>query len=454
MLTTRFRTLLEEYHRKKWFPQKYPDIYGEFIDYISEGMLRDLLDNWKKKANPDLLFVARYIFEIIPSIQFIDLFIENRNAYSERLTSEKVLPAFLFYYLRSLPEEQSNELWVRSKEWSGKWKTPIHDWLDAEIRWQRKFEDLGQAHDQVIGLQREQEIQVLERSLQVSREFFDWMLKKKTNASTLPGILQHFRLEISDEIADWSDLPGIATSILSSGGIKKTPHLLKTENEEAIQFLFPIDPPRRLVLEFGKAAGMWDAVRFAFELGKAAFYAGMNPALSIESRICGDPSLPLFWGYLYSLILTKTAGLGRVIGYQAESLAQDASLFFQFWIRYDAILAVYRARFGTDLKTSKDLYVACFESAFLIEPPDFLYLYDLERSKESLLRVIACRSALAAEERLRSLYGNHWFESEKCMVRIREYWRHGFQSTLKEILEDLDASGDPDFLLKCVSDPG
>ncbi len=448
MLTTKFRALLEEHHRKKWFPQKYPDVYGGFIDYISEGMIQDLLDDWKKKSNPDSLFVAHYIFEIFPSIQFHDLFVENRNAYSEHLASEKVMPAYLFYYLRSLSEEQSRELWLNCKEWSGKWKTPMYDWLDAEIRWQKKFEELESLHDQVIGFQREEELRSLERSLQVSKEFFDWMLKKSTNASALPEILQHFRLKAADEIADWNDFPGVARSILSSGGIKRAPHLRKSENEEGMQLLFPVDPPRRLVLEFGKAAGVWDAVRFTFELGKAAFYAGMNPALSIESRICGDPSLPLFWGYLYSRILTRPAGLGRLIGYQAEQLAENVSLFFQFWIRYDAVLAVYRARTGTDLKTSKDLYVACFEKAFLIEPPDFLYLYDLERSNESLLRVIACRSALAAEERLRSLYGSHWFESEKCMARIREYWRHGFQSTLKEILEDLDASPDPDFLLK------
>jgi hypothetical protein len=451
MLTTKLRSLLEEYHRKKWFPLKYPDVYGEFIDYVSDGMIQDLQEKFKEKRNPALIHIAHYIYQVLSSIQFHDLHVNNLKAYSDALMDGKVMPAFLFYYLRSLPREQSLNLWQEFQTWSLKWQTPMEDWLDAEFKVQRSFAALEETHFQILGLEKSKEIDELEINLRTSREFFDWMLKKKTPASNLPDLFQYFRLHECDELADWDDFPGLGKNILNTCRIRKSPHLRKCETEDALQFLFPIDPPRRLVLEFGKAAGAWDAARFTFELGKGAFFAGMNPALSVEQRIIGDPALPIFWGHLYSNLLASRYGLNRLINPPAESLAEDLSLCFQFWIRYDASLAIYRARLGTDLKISKDLYVSCFETAFTIRPPYFLYLYDLERSAESLFRVVGYRGALAAEERLRSLYGTQWFTSEKCAGRIREYWRHGFQYTLQEILDDLDASPDPDFFLNVKS---
>lgn len=447
MLTTKFRALLEEYHRRQWFPQKYPDIYGEFIDYLSGGMIQDLLEEWKKTKNPSLVFAAYFIFRLLPSIQFRDLFLENKRAYSETISEQRVSPAFLFYYLRSLPPESSLDLWQAAKEWCVKRKSDMKDWLATGIRAERNFLELRQAQEQVLELDFSREIENLDHSLRISKELFDWNLKKKTQAATIPGVLQYFRSKPFDEIADWNDFSALSKSISSTCGIKNPPGLRKNERDDAIQILFPIDPPQRIVLEFGKAAGVWDDVRFAFEFGKGAFYAGMNSSLSIEHRICGDPCLPLFWGYLYSNILARSTGLHSLVNPRAEGAAEDVLLIRQFWVRYDAALAIYRSRVEPELEESKDLYIACFENAFTLNPPEFLYLYDLERSDESLFRVLAYRGALAAEERLRSLYGTSWFASEKCSAKVREYWRHGFRTTMNGILEDLDASPDPDFLL-------
>lgn len=447
MITTKFRTLLEEYHRKQWFPEKHPDFHGEFFDYISGGMIQDLLEEWKKTKNPSLIFIGYYIFRLLPPNQFRDLFLENKRAYSETISEQKVSPAFLFYYLRTLPPESSRDLWQAAKEWCVKWKSEIEDWLATELRIDRSFHELHQAQEQVICLEFSKEIEHLDQALRISRDLFDWNLKKKTQETTIPGVLQYFRLKPFDDIADWSDFPALSKSISSTCGIKNSPRLRKSESENAIQLLFPIEPPQRLVLEYGKAAGVWEDVRFAFEFGKGAFYAGMNPSLSIEHRICGDPCLPLFWGYLFSNILARSTGLHSLVNPRAEGAAEDVHLFLQFWVRYDAALAIYHSRVEPELKESKDLYIACFENAFTLNPPDFLYLYDLARSNESLFRVIAYRGALAAEERMRSLYGSSWFASEKCSAKMREYWMHGFQTTMNGILEDLDASPDPDFLL-------
>jgi hypothetical protein len=248
-------------------------------------------------------------------------------------------------------------------------------------------------------------------------------------------------------LADWNDFPALSKSIATTCGIKKIPALRKNESENAIQQLYPIDPPHKLILEFGKASGIFDAVRFAFEFGKGVFYAGMNPALDAEHRVCGDPSLPLFWGYLFAGMFSKQTGLQQFVNLQSVQASPELLLFTQFWIRYDAVLACYKNQIDPELKGSRDLYVSLFRNAFSLIAPDLLHLYDLERSEDSLFRVVAYRAALAAEERFRTLYGNSWFTSPKCSARIREYWRHGFQTNLRQVLDDIDASPDPDFLL-------
>ena len=40
--------LYSEYQRNKWFPQTYPDPFGELIDYINEDAIRGIIAESKK----------------------------------------------------------------------------------------------------------------------------------------------------------------------------------------------------------------------------------------------------------------------------------------------------------------------------------------------------------------------------------------------------------------------
>src|SRR6185503_8082021 len=151
MLTDKFRNALGEYHRKKWFPEKYPDPFDQFIDYISEGMINDLLESWKQKKQGSLLDVAHYIFGILPQIRFREIFRDYRRALSERLTDD-ILPEFVFFHLRSLPNEQSSELWKSFRNWNDNWESVLSEWSRAFLRFEQDHSEFIKTFHERLGI--------------------------------------------------------------------------------------------------------------------------------------------------------------------------------------------------------------------------------------------------------------------------------------------------------------
>jgi hypothetical protein len=250
-----------------------------------------------------------------------------------------------------------------------------------------------------------------------------------------------------DSLADWDDLQAFASNWSDACHITSLPALKRSGEEPAEQQVLPVNPPSRVVQRYGTAAGPADTVRFLQELGRSSFYCEMNSDLSSTDRLLGDPMLPHFWACLYADLLAQPAGITRLIRIGSEDLAPRLNLILRFWNRYDCLLAMYHERLASDLKEAQDLYVACWESSFSIEPPHFLYLYDLERSGDSLLRVCASRSAAAVAERLRSLYGTDWFASQRCARKLRDYRYEGYRLRLEDVLRDLDAGAGENFLI-------
>lgn len=433
------RTALEKYHRKKWFPQTEPDPLDEWADYATEETISDLVATWERSRERSLMSIAYYIDSTIPLIKHKTLVADYRKAYSDPLGDSKILPQFAFYFLRSEPPDRAREVWSSWRNWSNRWEKVLADWLNVSLQHAKRWEDLRMKFLEALGTDTGLFEDKLENYLQESRELFLWQLQRETFAQTLPELLQHFRLWQSDSAADWNDFPALAKNVSHTGSVPNVPALHKSTQNEALQFLFPIFPPKKVILEYGVAAGPVDAMRFLFEFTKGWFYSGMNENLAIENRIAGDPALPFFWGYLYSCALSTKAGLNRYVNPGAEDVASPLRLWMHFWYRYDAALAIYRARMEkSSFSETQERYVAAFKSAFSIEVPDFLSLYDLERAENAFFRVYANSMALAVEERLRSAYGNQWFTSETCTRKFRDYWREGYRLSLKDVLDDLD----------------
>ncbi len=430
MLTPKFRDLFEQYHRKKWFPEKYPEPFGEFIDYVSEGMVSDLMAAWEQEKRSAYLDVARSLMQLLPAFQFREIWNDYRKSFSENL-SGAVLPEFAFFFIRNSSDERSREIWNEFQDWNEKWEPVLSDWAHSLIEFEAAHSSF-----QTIYAERLQIETPKENQLQGTRDLFAWQFQSKTHAKDYRELLRYFRLESWRAVADWNDLPALAKSIANICGIDKLPVLQQGEIP-AIQFLFPIAPPARVVLEHGSAYGPVDAMRFLLEFGKGCFYAGINPELPVEERICGDPSLPWFWGYLFASLLADAAGAKTFLGLKAEGMAEDTSYVLECWYRHEVALSIYQNRARADWKNVQDHYRSSWELAYPLEPPRFLAAYELCHSTESVFRSNALLRSQNVRKHLQSRYGFDWFRSRKWMDRVRDYCWEGFRITTADILRDL-----------------
>jgi len=436
MVTEKFRNALEEYHRKKWFPETYPDPFGQFIDYISEGMISDLLESWKRNKIGSQLDAGYYLLRILPQIQYRDLLADYRAALSKRISSMKLQPDFVLFYLRTLPQEQSKLLWNDFRAWSEQWGTVLSDWNSANLEFENQHSEFFKTFCERLNLPLEQELTRIENQLRDTRELFAWRLQEQGRPKSYDEMLRYLNLPRWNNVKDWSDLPSLARSVADTCGIRKVPKL-QLSAEPAAQFHFPIAPPRRVDVEYGNASGAVDAMRFLVETGKAFFYKGMNPELKAEERICGDPSLPLFWGNVFGSLLTELSGVKHFIGLNAEGLESDLALASESWDRQEAALALFRRDAMNDRKDPQDHYASRWELAFSMEPPRFLYSYDLSRSTESFFKAAAAHRAKEAVQTFRTKYGSKWFASSQWSKRAKEYFWEGFRLTTQQILRDL-----------------
>lgn len=430
MLTQKLRHLLEEYQRKKWFPDRYPDPYGDLMDTLTVPAILSFAEVGDRPSLSTGYFLGRELAQVC----FPELLKEVQHATSKGIGRPEIHPDSVSYFLRALDEGASRDLWKQFREWNESRRSLLERWLKAKVDLARQLKKLDEGTLKALKIDPESKNTAIGENLKNSLDFFDWQLRQHTAARNLRELLRFFRWERWDSTADWNDFRALGKSLTENCGIKNPPRLKQDRSNEAIQCLFPILPPARVQLRYGKAAGAADALRFVVELGKGCFYAGMNPELNLEDRICGDPSLPYFWGFLYALSLATTAGLNRLVGPQAESLAEPVRFWLQFRYRYDAMLAFYEWRVPASLKEAQDLYVDSFESAFPFEAPHFLYLYDLDRATDALFRTIALEGAVAATNQLAESYGRRWFSSAKFTRRARESWYEGFCLTLREVL--------------------
>ena len=90
-VTPQFRAAMQQYHERKWFPERYPDPFDEFIDFINEEFIQN--------AEP---FIARYVADILPARLHPDLRAAYQRAFEKTFTSHCIHPEFVFYYFRTL----------------------------------------------------------------------------------------------------------------------------------------------------------------------------------------------------------------------------------------------------------------------------------------------------------------------------------------------------------------
>ncbi len=424
-----------EYHRKKWFPDKYPDLLAELVDYLNETAVSELVQRSKIEKNRGLLQIAFELSKLLPSRQFPDLYRDYIQVYRESLSPANCRPEFCYFHLRKISNDQRTELWSNLIDWSRRCQSRMFDWHHARIHVEKTLADLRKELANIYGFDEAREIQKISSWLTSTREDFELEF---SSTKSFPEAIASFRMSEWDETLDWNDFPGLARSFMNNCLFQKKPSLRKSSVDDAVQFCFPISPPEKVIVEYGAAAGPADALRFIKELVKGCLYTHMNPELRAEFRFNGDERLIQFWSALYALPLIRKTGLQMIIGPAAQNLAKHMESFLRFWYRYDAFLAVYRHSAENDFANAEDHFAENWRSAFHFDVPGSLFLYELDRSAGAVARVAAFDAALLAEEKLRTLYGNTWFASTQWASRLRSYWWEGFSLSLADVLEDLN----------------
>ena len=413
-----------EYHRKKWFPDKYPDPLAELVDYINESAIHNLIQTSKIEKNRGLLQIACELIKLLPSRKFPDLYRDYNQVYQKSLSPANCRPEFCYFHLRELSNAQRSELWSNLIDWSRRSQSRMFDWHHARINTEKSFADV---HNE------EYEIQTIETWLASTRDNFELEFLTKF----FPEAISSFRMPEWDETFAWNDFPALARSFMNNCLFQKQPSLRKSSIDDAVQFCFPIYPPEKVIVEYGVAAGPADTLRFIKELVKGCLYTHMNPKLQAEFRFCGDERLIQFWSTLYVLPLMRETGLQIIIGPAAQNLAPQMESFLRFWYRYDAFLAVYRRSAENDFANAEDHFVNNWRSAFHFDVPGSLFLYELDRSAGAVARVAAFDAALLAEEKLRTKFGNAWFASNQWVSKLRSYWWEGFSLNLADVINSM-----------------
>lgn len=446
MLNDRFRTLMEEFHYRRWFPYDYPDPFGEFIDFVTDDFLTELFEDFKNTGLRSRIFAAHYIQELLPGVLHPDLRQSYERAISLTYSGRNRNAEHFTYDLKNLTDNEAEGLWRHLQTWAQDQGRALEDWLQENIHLERKHSDLHASYQSSRSIEESTEIPALDHMLSSSTERFEWRVSRQTVARTFYEMI---RYAPAGEGVDWDDIPSFAGSVGEYFNLRDLPQIKRSEGESAVQHLYPVSPPTRIVLEAGHSSGPADLIRFLFELGKGVFYVDMNPELPVELRITGDASLPLFWGYLYCHLFSLPSSLTRFLGHRNKHLVNSIQLILELAYRYDAALSIYRSQVDSDLNGARDLYVRVMESAFYVPAPSFLYLLDLSRSRNALDRVVAHRSALNAHLFLSIQHGEEWFLLPRFMRKLREYRWEGYHLTVHEILNDLNVSplpGDNPFL--------
>ena len=430
--------LYSEYQRNKWFPQTYPDPFGELIDYINEDAIRGIVAESKKSGNRGLLQIAMELSHLLPMIRFRDSYKDFAAVYQKKLAPAGCRPQFSYFHLRNLELQERIQLWENLQEWADRSRNQMLNWHHNRIELAKSFEELQTEYESAYGMNREASLKRIEKWLTSTKEEFDFDFERYAEVKKLPETLALFRLRNWDHIFDWNDFPELAGSFFKVTQMKNTPLLRRSQMDDAVQACLTVYPPRKVFVEYGNAAGPFDAGRFVAETALGCFYTNMNSEVSDEFRFSGDPRISEFWRALFLLAFVSKSGLQNIVGELAVDLSSQLMRFVTFWLRYDAFLAVYKNAAEQDLNAAEDTYAEYWRKAFPLELSSQLYLFELDRSTSAIWRVEAMEAAVYVHEQLRTHYGNAWFSSTPCMTRLKDYWWEGFNLSFTGLLQDLN----------------
>jgi hypothetical protein len=206
-------------------------------------------------------------------------------------------------------------------------------------------------------------------------------------------------------------------------------------------FCVPVRVPDEIVLVVKPAGGIEDYRSFFHELGHALHFAYTDSAQPMEYRRFGDSSVTEGYAVFLDGLLHERAWIERHLGNDLEPYLEHAA-FRDLWMyrRHAAKLAYELELWRTPASAIEGMagrYAQHLGGAALVpvDPASFLADLDLHFYVARYLRAWMLAAVLRA--RLRSDFGDAWFESRRAGRFLRELWSYGQKLDAVELAREL-----------------
>ncbi len=203
--------------------------------------------------------------------------------------------------------------------------------------------------------------------------------------------------------------------------------------------------PDEVILVVRPSGGPDDYAAYLHELGHALHFANTDPALPVEYRRLGDPSVTEAFAFLLDGLLRERGWLKRFVGVAQPREVLRFTAFHKLWFlrRYAAKLE-YELLLHTEgpRPPSREAYRDLLSDATLVTWPAELYLFDVDAFFYTARYLRAWIFEAQLREFLRDRFDEEWYRNDRTGPFLLGLWRHGQRLTVEELAADL-ALGSP-----------
>ena len=203
--------------------------------------------------------------------------------------------------------------------------------------------------------------------------------------------------------------------------------------------------PDEVILVVRPSGGPDDYAAYLHELGHALHFGNTDPALPVEYRRLGDPSVTEAFAFLLDGLLRERGWLKRFAGVGQPREVLRFTAFHKLWFlrRYAAKLE-YELLLHTEGPgtRSREAYRELLSDATLVAWPEELYLFDVDGFFYAARYLRAWIFEAQLREFLRERFDEEWYRNDRTGPLLLGLWRQGQRLTVEELAADL-ALGPP-----------
>jgi len=306
--------------------------------------------------------------------------------------------------------------------------------------------------------------QLLSETDELYREVMGWSVRKRlglpledARSCDIPYVLAGRYRDYKDAFSA-ADMVKRTKLFLERMGVDLTADGRLTVEVEHVEppraYVGPIKVPTdvRLVLEIKD--GQRDWLTFLNALGRALFYAHVDPQAPFEQRALGDPSLPLAYGQVFSNLLLDRDWLVHSLEFR-----RPKDYLVLAWLErlYDLRLTCARVLHDVALRRRasaegmEEAFEQTMRRAIGVKTPSELFLHDVRTGLHSVIQLRARLFEPLLTLHLHHYFDETWWRNPSCGPFLQRTWGQGFLESVEAMAEDMGQELSSKHLLKLFS---